>query len=278
MRFGYHVSVSGAPVSAVVEGVDAGCETIQFFPGSPQQWGTTPVTDEEAAEFAEARAGSGIDPAIIHSIYLVNLAAPSPQVFNRSVGSLASALRKAERIGAEAVVTHIGNHKGEGEEFGLRRIAEGVAEVLRRAPGRAMLLLETTAGAGTSIGDSFEQFGRVFEMAGWPERLGFCLDTCHVFAAGYDISTPAGFDHVLEELDRHVGLERLREIHLNDCMSECGSRLDRHARIGRGNLGIESIRHIVNHPSLAGLPAIVEVHYGEDDTPDDLEILRSMRG
>lgn len=277
MRFGYHVSVSGPPISAIVEGVDAGCETIQFFPGSPQQWGTRPVTDDEAADFAEARAGSGIDPVILHSIYLVNLAAPSAQVFKRSVASLASALQKAERIGADAVVTHIGNHKGEGEEFGLRRIAEGVSEVLERAPGQALLLLETTAGAGSSIGNSFEQFGKVFEMAGWPERLGFCMDTCHVFAAGYDIRTPAGVDSALEELDRYVGLERLKELHLNDCRSECGSHSDRHAHIGQGNLGLEAIGYIVNHPSLAGLPAIAEVRYREEGVPDDLEMLRSMR-
>ncbi len=277
MRFGYHVSVSGAPVSAIVEGVDLGCEAIQFFPGSPQQWGTRAVSDEEAAEFAEARANSGIDPVILHSIYLVNLAAPSDPIFKRSVGSLASSLQRADQIGAEAVVTHIGNHKGRGEEFGLRRIADGVSQALERAPGGAMLLLETTAGAGSSIGNSFEQFGRVFEMAGWPDRLGFCLDTCHIFAAGYDISTPSGVDAALEELDRYVGLERLKELHLNDCRSRCGSHTDRHAHIGEGNLGLESIGYIVNHPALSSLPAIVEVNYRDEGAPDDLEILSSMR-
>lgn len=276
MRFGYHVSVKGPPVSAVLEGADLGCETIQFFPGSPQQWGTKKVSDAEAAEFAEARASAGIDPAFLHSIYLVNLASPSDQIFTRSVGSLASSLDQAERIGARAVVTHIGNHKGEGVDFGLRRIADGVARVFERSAGEAMLLLETTAGAGTSVGNTFEQFGRVFEMAGWPERLGFCLDTCHIFAAGYDISTPAGVDSALEELDRFVGLERLEEIHLNDCRGECGSHSDRHAHIGEGNLGLDAVRHIVRHPALAGLPAIVEVNYGAEGAPDDLAILRSM--
>jgi deoxyribonuclease-4 len=140
------------------------------------------------------------------------------------------------------------------------------------------LLLETTAGAGTSIGNSFEQFGAVFDMAGRPERLGFCLDTCHVFAAGYDISTPAGVDSALEELDRYVGLDRLKVIHMNDSNGECGSHRDRHEHIGQGKIGMESFRHIVNHRALRGLPAIVELPHEDTDAPDDLALLRSLVG
>jgi deoxyribonuclease-4 len=276
LRFGYHVGVSGGPVSAIVNGVDADCETIQMFGGSPQQWGTRLVSDEEALEFAEARANSGIDPVILHSIYLVNMAAPSGQIFKRSVSSLSSTLAKAEKLGALGVVTHVGNHKGEGEEYGLHRIADAVTSCLEHAPGEAMLLLETTAGAGTSIGNSFEQFGAVFDMAGRPERLGFCLDTCHVFAAGYDISTPAGVDSALEELDRYVGLDRLKVIHMNDSKGECGSHRDRHEHIGRGHIGLESFRHMVNHGALHGLPAIVELPHEGPDEPDDLALLRSL--
>lgn len=276
MRFGYHVSLSGSPVSGLVEGVDAGCETIQVFPGSPQQWGTPPVSDEQAAEFIEARANSGIDPVLLHSIYLINMAAPSEPIFKRSVGSLSSALAKADKLGARAVITHIGNHKGEGEEFGLHRIAEAVTSCLERTPGDAFLLLETTAGAGTSIGNSFEQFGAVFDMAGRPERLGFCLDTCHIFAAGYDIGTPAGVDDALDKLDRFIGLDRLMAIHLNDSRGDCGSHLDRHEHIGQGKIGLESFRRLVNHPALQGLPAIVEIAYETEDAPDDLGLLRSL--
>ena len=276
MRFGYHISIRGGLVSAIVEGVDAGCEAIQIFVGSPQQWGTPPVSDEETREFVETGAGSGIDPVVIHSIYLVNMAAPSDSIFKRSIASLASSLAKAEKLGAVGVITHIGNHKGEGEEFGLHRIAEAVTSCLERSPGEALLLLETTAGAGTSIGNSFEQFGAVFDMAGRPERLGFCLDTCHVFAAGYDISTPAGVDSAVEELDRFVGLDRLRVLHLNDSKGECGSHVDRHEHIGRGRIGLESFRYMVNHSALRDLPAIVELPYGSPDAPGDLELLRSL--
>jgi len=276
LRFGYHISIRGGLVSAIVEGVDAGCETIQIFGGSPQQWGTPPVSDEEAREFVETRGSSGIDPVIMHSIYLVNMAAPSDSIFKRSVASLASSLAKAEKLGAIAVITHVGNHKGEGEEFGLHRIAEAVTSCLERSPGEAMLLLETTAGAGTSIGNSFEQFGAVFDMAGRPERLGFCLDTCHIFAAGYDISTPAGVDSAVEELDRFVGLDRLRALHLNDSKGECGSHSDRHEHIGQGRIGLESFRYMVNHNALGDLPAIVELPYEAPEVPDDLELLRSL--
>jgi len=276
LRLGCHVSVSGSPVSAIVAGVDAGCETIQMFPGSPQQWGTVEVSDEQALEFARAKEASRIEPVVLHSIYLVNLASPSDSIFNRSKASITSSLAKADRLGARAVITHIGNHKGEGVEFGLGRIAEAVTSCLEGSAGEALLLLETTAGAGTSIGNSFEQFGRLFDMAGRPERLGFCLDTCHVFAAGYDISTKGGVDRTLEELDRYIGLDRLKVLHMNDSAGECGSHLDRHEHIGMGRIGLEAFRYMVNHPSLIDLPAIIELPRGAPEDPDDLGLLRSL--
>jgi deoxyribonuclease-4 len=276
LRFGYHVKVTESPLSAIGNGVAAGCEAIQMFPGSPQQWGTPQVTDEDADEFRAVLTETGMDPVVLHSIYLVNMAAPSDSIFNRSVASLASALEKADKLGAFAVVTHIGNHKGEGDEFGVNRIARAVTSTLERTPGEAMLLLETTAGAGTSIGHKFEQFGAVFEIAGVPDRLGFCLDTCHIFAAGYDISTPAGFDAALEELDRFVGLERLMLVHMNDSKGECGSRLDRHEHVGRGKIGLEAFRYMVNHPALRELAAIIELPHEGPDAPDDIGLLRSL--
>jgi deoxyribonuclease IV len=276
MRFGYHVGVSGPPVSALVNGMDAGCETIQFFPGSPQQWGTTPVSDEDAREFIEARKTSGIDPVVLHSIYLINMAAPSKPIYGRSISALASSLEKADRLGALGVITHIGNHKGEGEDVGLQRIAGAITACFEKEEGQSMLLLETTAGAGTSVGNTFEQFGAVFDQAGRPERLGFCLDTCHVFAAGYDIRTAAGIDRMLEEMDRFIGLDRLRVLHMNDTVSELGSHLDRHAHIGEGLIGLDSFRYMVNHEALKDLPAIVELPHEDPEDPDDLSLLRSL--
>lgn len=219
---------------------------------------------------------SGIDPVFFHSIYLVNMAAPDASIFRRSVASLASELKKADSLGISAVVTHIGNHKGMGDEFGVGRIAEAVSGAFDKAPGDALLLLETTAGAGTSIGHSFEQFGEVFDIAGRPPRLGFCLDTCHIFAAGYDLRTPDGVDSALEGLDKFIGLDRLKLLHLNDSRGACGSRLDRHEHIGNGEIGLEAFRYIVNHPALNELPGIVELPHEQRDTPDDLGLLRSL--
>lgn len=276
MRFGYHVGVSADPVTAVENGVRAGCDTIQVFPGSPRRWGTRDVTGEQAGRFRLALAASGIKPVFIHAIYLVNMASPDDLIHDRSISSLASALAKAGALGAAAVVTHTGNHRGSGEASGLERIAGAVTESLGEAPGDAMLLLETTAGAGSSMGDTFEQFARVFEAAGWHERLGFCLDTCHVFAAGYDVSTPAGFDSTLEELDRCIGLERLKLLHLNDSLGERGSRIDRHADIGAGRIGLEAFRHVVNHEALRDLPAIIELPWERPGGPDNIALLRSL--
>lgn len=276
MRFGYHVKFSGTPETAIENGAKAGCETIQFFPGNPRQWGTPEVTTAQAERFLEAKKASRIEPVIFHSIYLVNLAAPSGPIYSRSVSSLASALSKAEKLDVAAVVTHIGNHKGRGERFGLERIGRGVNLAIDSSPGRSMLLLETTAGAGTSLGGGFEQFGKVFDEAGRPERLGFCLDTCHVFAAGYDISTQGGIESMLEEIDENIGLDRLELLHLNDSKGECGSHLDRHADIGEGRIGLDSFRTIVNHPDLRDLPAIVELPYDRPGAKDNLSLLRSL--
>ncbi len=260
--------------TALDEGLAAGCDAIQIFPGPPQQWGTPPVSPDEIEEFRLKKKESGIDPVIIHSIYLVNLAAPNDSIFKRSIGSLVSTLVRADEIGAFAVVTHIGNHKGKGEEFGVRRIASAIGAVLERFQGEAMLLLETTAGSGTSIGHTFQQFGSVFSSSGFPEKLGFCLDTCHVYAAGYDLSSEEGLERTLTEIDENIGLERLRLIHLNDSASDLGSRIDRHAHIGEGRIGLDGFRRVINHPLLRDLPAILEVSY--DNNGRDIQLLRSL--
>lgn len=276
MYFGYHVSTEGGPVSAIRRGIEAGCDSIQIFSGSPRQWGTPETSEEEALTFRKSRAESSIKFVALHSIYLVNLASPEDSIYKRSISSIISALDKADRLGAFAVVTHIGNHKGKGEEFGLERIAAGVNSCLADSSGESLLLLETTAGAGTSIGGSFEQFGKIFKSTGRPERLGFCLDTCHIFAAGYDIRTPPGVDATLSELDRFIGLDRLKLLHINDAKSDLGSHADRHEHIGKGNIGLEAFGNIVNNPALRELPAIAELPYENNDEIDNLAVLRSL--
>lgn len=275
MRFGYHVSTRGGFLQAIKEARLFGCETMQVFPSSPQQWGTPELPEEEARGFVRRKDDAGIDPVVIHSIYLVNMASPSDPVYKRSVSSLVTSLDRAERLGATSVVTHIGNHKEDSAEKGLNRIAGAVTECLERSGDDSLLLLETTAGAGTSIGGDFEQFARIFEETGGPDRLGICLDTCHIFAAGYDIRNPEGIDDTLGRLDRSIGLERLKLLHLNDSKGDLGSHMDRHEHIGEGKIGLDAFRCIVNHDRLKGLPAIVELPHGED-LPDDIGILRSL--
>ena len=274
MKFGYHIKLHGGPLGALEEAMNLGCDTMQIFPGNPGQWGTPHFSDEEIQNFRSLKERASIDPVFIHSIYLVNMASPVDAVWKRSVGSLVSALVLAERLGALGVVAHSGNHKGEGLRYGLERIANAVLGVFERAEGKAMLLLETTAGAGTSIGGKFEEFGEIFRITGWPERLGFCLDTCHIFAAGYDISTEEGIEKTLEELDANVGLERLKLLHLNDSKGECGSNLDRHEHIGKGRIGLEAFKFLVNHGRLKSLPAIAELEY--ESGAKDIEILRGL--
>lgn len=276
MYFGYHVSIEGGIASSVDRGVAAGCDSIQIFTGPPRQWGTPRESREEALEFRKRKEESGIAFAVFHSIYLVNLASPDDSIYNRTISALVHSLEKAERLDAYALVTHVGNHKGAGELFGLDRIAAGITDCLEKADGNAMLLLETTAGAGTSIGGSFEQFGRLFDAAGKFERLGFCLDTSHIFAAGYDIRTPDGIDRTLDELDRFVGLERLKLVHMNDSKVDCGTHVDRHEHIGEGKIGIEAFKYMVNHEVFRDLPAIAELPYENQEGKSDLDVLRSL--
>lgn len=276
MYFGYHVSIEGGLPSSVDRGVAAGCDSIQVFTGPPRQWGTPREKPDEALEFRKRIEEAGIACVAFHSIYLVNLASPDDSIYNHTISALAHSLEKAYRLDALGVVTHVGNHKGEGELFGLNRIAAGIIECMERAEGNAMLLLETTAGSGTSIGGSFEQFGRLFDAVGRVDRLGFCLDTSHIFAAGYDIRTPDGIERTLDELDRFVGLERLKLVHMNDSKVDCGTRVDRHEHIGEGKIGIDAFRYIVNHEVFRGLPAIAELPYENQEGRSDLEVLRLL--
>lgn len=274
MRFGYHVSVSGQASSAITRGVEAGCDCIQIWPSSPRQWKPHPATEEEAKAFREARRAAGIDPVIYHGIYLVNLAAPDGGIHSRSIASLVASLEKADAMGVDAVVTHTGNPQEKSEAWALARIAGAVNKVLS-ATKNAMLLLETTAGSGSSIGHTFEQLGRILDEAGRPERLGLCLDTSHIFAAGYDIRTRAGLDAAIDEIERFIGIERLKVLHLNDSKAALGSRVDRHAHIGEGEIGLKGFIEIVNHPALKKLPGLCELPHGEG-LPDDLGLLRSL--
>lgn len=275
MRLGCHVQISGGLGKAVERAVERGCETIQVFVSNPRGWKQSSILPRDIDAFREGCHRAGIEPVFVHTIYLINLAAPEGEVREKSVAALIMNMEAAARLGSAAVVTHLGSHGGDGEEEGIRRVVEAVGEALRGGPSDIPLLLETTAGSGHSVGHRFEQFGEIIRAFPGEERLGICLDTCHVFAAGYEVRTRRGLEATLKELDREVGLERLRLVHANDSRGDLGSRVDRHEHIGEGKIGMEAFTIMARHPALRRVPWILETP--EMTVEKDRENLRRLR-
>ena len=280
MYIGAHVNSSGGVWKAIGNGLDIGCEAVQFFAGSPRTWAPTTYKDKDAEKFREARSASPIRFVVIHTIYLINLASSREDFYEKSVTSLLGAVAAAEQLGADAIVTHVGSHLGEGFEAGLVRVQAALRRALAESDGSPVrILLENTAGAGGTMGVDFDELGAMIDAAGGHPRLGLCLDTAHVFEAGFDIRTAAGLDEALARLDAACGLDRLVMLHLNDSKTAFGSNRDRHENIGEGEIGLEGFRAIVNHPALADAPGILEVPGFDDQGPDlrNVEILRDLR-
>ncbi|GIV02359.1 MAG: putative endonuclease 4 [Fimbriimonadales bacterium] len=255
---GAHMPTSGGFGEAVRKGSEIGCTAVQVFTSSPQQWRAKKITDEMVEDFLAAREETGLDWMISHDSYLINLAATEEDLRKKSMEALIAEMERCSKLRIPYVVSHMGAHKGEGEEKGLKRLTKSTRSVLAETPEDVSLAMETTAGTGSSLGYRFEHLAKVLEGCGWPERLVVCLDTCHVFAAGYDIRTEEGYEAMIEEFGSLVGLERIVCIHANDSLHPFGSRKDRHAHIGEGEIGPEAFRRIVNDPRLAHAPLIVE--------------------
>ncbi|RMG23143.1 MAG: deoxyribonuclease IV [Armatimonadetes bacterium] len=255
---GAHMPTSGGFGEAVRKGSEIGCTAVQVFTSSPQQWRAKKITDEMVEDFLAAREETGLDWMISHDSYLINLAATEEDLRKKSMEALIAEMERCSKLRIPYVVSHMGAHKGEGEEKGLKRLTKSTKSVLAETPEDVSLAMETTAGTGSSLGYRFEHLAEVLEGCGWPERLVVCLDTCHVFAAGYDIRTEEGYEAMIEEFGSLVGLERIVCIHANDSLHPFGSRKDRHAHIGEGEIGPEAFRRIVNDPRLAHAPLIVE--------------------
>jgi deoxyribonuclease-4 len=291
VRFGAHVSSSGGISKAIGRGRDLGCESLQVFTHNPRTWRPINHSDEEIAAFRAQAAEAGIGPIVSHGLYLINLGAPDREVpsgppgkpatttrniFRSSVESLVQHLEIGHRLGLEGVVLHVGSSKGSSEDEAIPRIGAGIAEALETAGGDCDVLLENTAGAGDTIGRTFAQLHRVAEAAGHPDRLGYCLDSQHLFASGYPVHEPGGIDRVLEEFDREIGIGRLRCLHLNDSKTAFGSNRDRHENIGDGEIGEAGMRRILGAPALQGLPVILEVPGLAGEGPD-LENMARVR-
>jgi deoxyribonuclease IV len=271
VRLGSHMSIAGGLDQAPLRGRQAGCDTIQVFTKSNRQWAARPLSDREVEGFKANLAATGIGPVVAHDCYLLNLAAPRAALWRKSVAAFQVEMDRAERLGIPYLVTHPGAHLGAGEAEGIARVAEALNRLHAALPSaRVRVLLETTAGQGTSLGRRFEELAAILDLVEQADRVGICLDTCHVFAAGYDIRSAEGYRQTLRELDGCLGLRRLQAIHLNDSVQGLGSRVDRHAHIGEGRLGLEAFRLIVTDRRLSRVPMILE-------TPKDHDFVKADR-
>jgi deoxyribonuclease IV len=257
MLIGAHVSPAGGPAKAVERGVERGCDAIQIFNQSPRQWKPTVYSDEQVAEFREAMKASDVDALLIHAVYLLNCASEDREMRRKSLTSLVASLRAGAALGAVGVVLHPGSALKSDAGAAVKRAAATIAEALKESE-RCPLHLENTAGAGGTLGRTFEELAALIEGAGGGKRLGACLDSCHLLASGYDIRTADGLSEVVDEFDRIVGMKRLSSLHVNDSATKLGSNRDRHANLGDGELGSRGCGAFLSEPRFEGLPCVFE--------------------
>jgi deoxyribonuclease IV len=257
MLIGAHVSQSGGLERAIERGLERGCEAIQIFNQSPRMWRPTAYTEENFAAFRKAMRASPIKAVLIHAVYLLNCASDDKEIRQKSLASLIQSLRVGAGIGAAGVVLHPGSAKQGDVRAAIRRAGAVIKEALAESEG-CPLLLEDTAGAGGTLGRSFSELSELIDATGGDQRLGLCLDSCHLYASGYDVASRDGLGRTLAECDRVVGLKRLRALHLNDSLTPLGSNRDRHALLGEGELGDRGIALFVSDPKFAKLPCVLE--------------------
>ena len=276
MLFGAHCS--GGIKKALDKGADMGAETVQLFVQSPRTWRFPNHDPADLASFRITREERGV-PVFVHALYLVNLAAPDEEVYGKSVETMRSTVETACAIESEGVVFHVGSHLGAGFEHGLERVVPAIAQVLERSNDRTWVLMENSAGAGGTIGRSLDELAVIFDALDRHERLGICLDSCHLFVSGIDVTDRAVLDALLAELDDRIGLDRLRLLHANDAKAPLGSNRDRHDNIGEGMMG-EGLGVFLAHPKLQGLPVVLEVPGADGHGPNAEEIrkLRELHG
>jgi deoxyribonuclease IV len=277
MRLGAHMSISGGIEKAVVRGQEVGCEALQIFTKNSNQWKAKPLTATEVTAFRDACQAASIAPVIAHSAYLINLAAPDEALYEKSIQACLDELQRCERLGIPHLVVHPGAHMGTGEAPGLKRIAAAIDRIHGESPTlQATMALEVTAGQGTALAYKFEHFAAILEQVDEPDHLGFCLDTCHLLAAGYDFRTRQGYDRMMDAWDELVGIERIRAIHLNDSKKDLGSRVDRHEHIGQGYIGTRGFEFVLNDRRISHLPMVLETPKEDDADGRNLATLRRL--
>ena len=280
IRLGFHISIGGGFVEAAKKARALGCRTMQIFTRNPRGWAPPRAIDpDEAAIFRSALADYGIDPLVVHMPYLPNFASPEDTLYERSVAMLVDELERAGQLGAGYLVLHVGHRGNSSAEEAFFRVAAAINRACGSVSQAPMLLLENTAGQGTEIGSSFLHLARIMDMIEHPERIGICFDTAHAWGAGYDLATPSGIADTLAELDKYLGWDRLHLIHLNDAKATRGAGVDRHDHIGRGLIGREGFRLLLQHPRLSQLPFIMETpKKSEGDDRENMKVVKSLSG
>jgi deoxyribonuclease IV len=274
---GAHVSIAGGIFNAPERGAKAGAKVLQFFTQNSNQWKGKAVSAEDAALFQQNMAAHGIAEAISHDIYLINLAAGPSEIQDKSITAFREEMERCARLGVNKIVMHPGSHTGDGEAVGIRRICEAFDLLFSLVPQfTGKVLLENTAGQGTYLGYRFDQLKAIIEGTSYPDRFGVCFDTCHAFAAGYDLTTRDGYQRTFEEFHKAVGISTLQAFHLNDSKKGMGSKVDRHEHIGDGALGLEPFRFILNDPQFASVPKVIETPHEEGMDVENLKRLRSL--
>jgi deoxyribonuclease-4 len=275
MRFGFHISIAGGFSKVVERAQVRGCETIQFFSRNPRGWKYSPLNRKEVKEFRSSIQSSALFPVFLHMPYLPNIACFKSKFYKRSVHSIATGLQRAEQLGAQYLIIHIGHRMESSEDEAVEAVSQGINQAFQKVNNAVTLLMENTAGQGTEIGYAFDHIKKIIDGVEENEKLGVCLDTAHTFEAGYDLSNKDGLERTLEKFDQTVGLKRLHLLHLNDSKTPLGSRKDRHWHIGEGYIGLEGFRTLVNHPLLNHLPGIMETP--RKDTVEDLKNMKVIR-
>ncbi|MFH1758368.1 MAG: deoxyribonuclease IV [Pseudomonadota bacterium] len=274
IRLGVHVSISGGMEKAVSRARELGCSAMQIFSRNPRGWKALPLSSRAIAAFQEAITPKDIDPIVVHTPYLLNLATPDEHLYQRSIAGLALDIKRAAQIGARYVVTHLGSAKERSKAFGQERVVKALQVVLRQEVP-VTLLLENSAGAGKGMGANLEELQKIIAGVETNERLGICFDSCHGYAAGYDLRTPDKVDLLAKEINRTMGRERLSLLHLNDCRGGLGSHSDRHEHVGEGKIGFSGFRNFLGHPFFQGIPMILETP--KENPRDDLKNLSRIR-
>ena len=279
MRIGLHVSIAGHIYESLERAHALGIDTMQIFSRNPRGWQALPLAKDDIAEFKKLKVAYDMRPVVVHIPYIINLASPNDALYHRSIDAYIDDIKRADALGAEYFVTHLGSHVGSGRGSGIARFSSALKRIIKEAKPKAMILLENTAGSGDSIGNTFEEIRGIIDGAGSGTAIGVCFDTAHAFAAGYDIKTKAGLDDTLKKFDRVLGVKLIRVVHFNDSLSDFNSHVDRHQHIGKGKIGLAAMGRVINHPKLKDAAFIMETpkETDEDDTRNLRTAIRMIK-